>query len=266
MERSFSVLVAHERPAIGQAIRRVLAAQGFRIEVASRGEDVAAALAARNFDGLVLDVAMPGPPVHELVELAKKPERPVGAVILVASVFRKTSYKRKPQQLYGADDYVEIHRLGDELPSKLWNLLKVDPSGIHGMMEAAPPEHDTISIGARRSSASSMPRTIFSPTTTPIEPPMKPYSIDATTASRPLIRPMPTITASFCPVDFCVAASRALYGLVSVKVSGSFDVRLGAISSHRSSSNRILRRSVLFSRKWCAHLPHTCRFLMRSLV
>lgn len=136
MERSFSVLVAHERPAIGQAIRRVLAAQGFRIEVASRGEDVAAALAARNFDGLVLDVAMPGPPVHELVELAKKPERPVGAVILVASVFRKTSYKRKPQQLYGADDYVEIHRLGDELPSKLWNLLKVDPSGIHGMMEA----------------------------------------------------------------------------------------------------------------------------------
>jgi len=136
MERSFSVLVAHERSAIGQAIRRVLTAQGFRVEVASRGEDVAAALAARNFDGLVLDVAMPGPPVHELTLLAKKEERQVGAVILVASVFRKTSYKRKPQQLYGADDYVEIHRLGDELPSKLWNLLKVDPSGIHGMMEA----------------------------------------------------------------------------------------------------------------------------------
>ena len=131
MERSFSVLVAHERPAIGQAIRRVLAAQGFRVEVASRGEDVAAALAARNFDGLVLDVAMPGPPVHELVELAKQPDRQVGAVILVASVFRKTSYKRKPQQLYGADDYVEIHRLGDQLPSKLWDLFKVDPSGLH---------------------------------------------------------------------------------------------------------------------------------------
>ena len=32
-----------------------------------------------------------------------------------------------------------------------------------------------------------MPRTIFSPTTTPIEPPMKLYSIDATTASTPLM-------------------------------------------------------------------------------
>ena len=74
----------------------------------------------------------------------------------------------------------------------------------------SPPEHDTISIGARRASAISMPRTIFSPTTTPIEPPMKLYSIEATTASTPLIRPTPTITASLCPVDFWVAASRDL--------------------------------------------------------
>jgi len=74
----------------------------------------------------------------------------------------------------------------------------------------APPEHDTINIGALRSSAISMPRTIFSPTTTPIEPPMKLYSMAATTASRPLIRPTPTITASFWPVDFCVFARRDL--------------------------------------------------------
>jgi len=136
MERSFSLLVAHERQAIGQAIHRVLAAQGFRVEVAQTGDEVVAALKSRAWDGLVLDAALPGPPVHEIVALAKSGERPVGAVILVASVFRRTSYKRKPQQLYGADDYVEIHRLGEELPSKLWNLFKVDPSGLHGMMEA----------------------------------------------------------------------------------------------------------------------------------
>lgn len=136
MERSFSLLVAHERPAIGHAIHRVLAAQGFRVEIAAHGDAVVAALGARAWDGLVLDVALPGPPVHELVTLAKSGPHPVGAVVLVASVFRRTSYKRKPQQLYGADDYVEIHRLGEELPSKLWNLFKVDPSGLHGMMEA----------------------------------------------------------------------------------------------------------------------------------
>ena len=94
-----------------------------------------------------------------------------------------------------------------------------------------------------------MPRTIFSPTTTPIEPPMKLYSIDAITASAPLILPTPTMTASFCPVDFWVAARRDLYGLVSVNFSGSFDARPGAISSHRSSSNSVFSRSVALSRK-----------------
>ena len=139
MERSpeFSILVAHERLVIGQAIRRVLAAQGFRVEVAVTADDAAAALQRAPWDGLVVDVALPGQPVYELVALAKTGlPRPVTAVVLVASVFRRTSYKRKPQQLYGADDYVEIHRLGDELPSKLWRLLSVDPSGMAGMLEA----------------------------------------------------------------------------------------------------------------------------------
>jgi CheY-like chemotaxis protein len=139
MERSseYSILVAHERLVIGQAIHRVLAAQGFRVEVVANTEATVAALRRQAWDGLVLDVALPGQPVYELVQLAKTDlPRPVGAVILVASVFRRTSYKRKPVQLYGADDYVEIHRLGDDLPSKLWHLLAVDPSGIRGMLEA----------------------------------------------------------------------------------------------------------------------------------
>ncbi len=131
------ILVAHERPVIGQAIRRVLEAQGLRAEVLFDGDRVAEALKAREYDGLVLDVALPGAPVHELVELARTGVAlPVKAVVLVASVFRRTSYKRKPQQLYGADDYVEIHHLGEQLASKLWRLLGADPSGVPGLVEA----------------------------------------------------------------------------------------------------------------------------------
>ena len=37
----------------------------------------------------------------------------------------------------------------------------------------APPEHETMMTGARRSMARSMARVIFSPTTTPMLPPMK---------------------------------------------------------------------------------------------
>ena len=47
-------------------------------------------------------------------------------VVLVASVFRKTSYKRRPARLYGADDYVELHHLGDMLPEKLARHLQID--------------------------------------------------------------------------------------------------------------------------------------------
>ena len=52
----------------------------------------------------------------------------------------------------------------------------------------APPEHETMMTGWRRSSAISMARVIFSPTTTPMLPPMNVYSIAATTTSRPSSR------------------------------------------------------------------------------
>jgi len=68
-------------------------------------------------DGLVVDVAMPGAPGYEISLTARASG--VAVIILVASVFRKTSYKRRPVRLYGADDYVEIHHIGDALGKKL---------------------------------------------------------------------------------------------------------------------------------------------------
>jgi CheY-like chemotaxis protein len=131
------VLVAHERPLIGHAIARVLAAQGLRVQVLSDGHRVADALKAEAWDALILDVALPGAALHELVELARTGlALPVKAVLLIASVFRRSSYKRKPQRLYGADDYVEIHDLGEQLPRKLWGLLAPELGALPGMAEA----------------------------------------------------------------------------------------------------------------------------------
>jgi CheY-like chemotaxis protein len=131
------VLVAHERPVIGHAIARVLAAQGLRVQVLSDGHRVADTLKAAAWDALILDVALPGAELHELVELARTGlALPVKAVLLVASVFRRSSYKRKPQRLYGADDYVEIHDLGEQLPGKLWRLLAPDQATLPNMVEA----------------------------------------------------------------------------------------------------------------------------------
>ena len=53
----------------------------------------------------------------------------------------------------------------------------------------APPEQDTMMTGSRSSIARSMARVIFSPTTTPMLPPMNPYSIAATEQRRPFELP-----------------------------------------------------------------------------
>ncbi len=118
-----TVLLAHERMAVLRPVTRVLELQGFRVETAINGRAVARLLDRDPWDALVTDVALPGVAGYELCELAKRGGTAgnTGArvVVLVASVFRRTSYKRRPTRLYGADDYVEIHHLGDELPDKL---------------------------------------------------------------------------------------------------------------------------------------------------
>lgn len=116
------ILVAHDKPAITRAIKQVLGTYGFAVEPMSDGDDVAKALRERHFDGLVLDAGLPGTPVHELCELAKAGDDPVPAVITIAAVFRRKSYRRRPSSLYGADDVVEVHRVATELPAKLWRL------------------------------------------------------------------------------------------------------------------------------------------------
>lgn len=111
------ILFAHGRSVICAATRRVLEANGFEVSVATGGNDAMAQLEKGSFDGLVVDVALPERPGYEFAATAK--EFGVRTVILVASVYRRTAYKRRPTRLYGADDYVEIHHLGDHLPARL---------------------------------------------------------------------------------------------------------------------------------------------------
>ena len=47
---------------------------------------------------------------------------PTTRVVLVASIYNRTGYKRRPTSLYGADDYVEQHHIPDALVGKLERL------------------------------------------------------------------------------------------------------------------------------------------------
>lgn len=117
-----AVLFAHERPSVTRVVSHVLEARGFTVDTVRDGDAAAAALQTRRYGALVVDVALPRRPGYELVDVAREASAAghgAAVVVLVASVFRKTSYKRQPARLYGADDYVELHHLGDMLPDKL---------------------------------------------------------------------------------------------------------------------------------------------------
>lgn len=132
------ILFAHERRGVARAVRRVLEREGFVFVHVPDGDACKERLLAERWDGLVVDVALRGTAGYELVELARSagPEAGAAVVVLVASVYRRTSYKRRPTRLYGADDYVEIHHLCDQLPRKLCEHLGLPPAPIVEQTEA----------------------------------------------------------------------------------------------------------------------------------
>jgi CheY-like chemotaxis protein len=123
-----TVLVAHESEVIREVIRRVVESAGWQVQAVAGGKDAAAALAARPA-ALVLDVALPDVHAFELVEEARR-VAPEMRVVLVASVYNRTGYKRRPTSLYGADDYVEQHHIPDSLVEKLERLIGPPPKAV----------------------------------------------------------------------------------------------------------------------------------------
>ena len=73
----------------------------------------------------------------------------------------------------------------------------------------APPLAEKMIAGMRRSVARSKIRVTFSPTTLPIEPPMKPKWKAPMETSRPAMRPIPETKASPSPEDFWLALMRS---------------------------------------------------------
>src|SRR5229473_6623289 len=128
----------------------------------------------------------------------------------------------------------------------------------------APPEQETTTSGCRVSMANSIPRVTFSPTTAPIEPPIKLNSIAQQTIGRPLSCPSAVIIASHIPSFFRASRKRDAYGFVSTNRSGSVDVMRASCSVHRPSSS-ISSRCFAPILKWNWHFGHTSKFASRSL-
>jgi CheY-like chemotaxis protein len=141
------IVVAHESETIREAIRKLCADAGYRTRAVGDGKAVTHALA----DGpaaLVLDVALPEVHAYAIVEQARK-SSPATRVVLVASIYNRTGYKRRPTSLYGADDYVEQHHIPDALLAKLERLIGPAPHAV-----VAPPPNVVTPEGERIRNAS----------------------------------------------------------------------------------------------------------------
>ncbi len=123
---SARVLVAHEAETIREILRRLLDGVGYEVTAVGDGRAALRSLDDRAPAALVLDVALPEVHAYQIVEEVHKRGLPT-RVVLVASVYNRTGYKRRPTSLYGADDYVEQHHIPDQLVGKLERLIGPPP-------------------------------------------------------------------------------------------------------------------------------------------
>jgi CheY-like chemotaxis protein len=116
------VLIAHESTTIREAIRRLVDHGGYRAVTAADGVAALEHLIQSPPDVLVVDVALPKILGHQLCDEVHARGLPT-KVILIASVYQRTAYKRRPTSLHGADDYIEQHHIPDALLPKIAQLL-----------------------------------------------------------------------------------------------------------------------------------------------
>jgi CheY-like chemotaxis protein len=135
------VLVAHDSDVVRNMISELLVGDGFRVDTVADGVEALKKATENKPQGMVLDVGLPGIYGFELCERLKgNPETKSIKIVLLSSVYNMQRYKRRPSNLYGADDYIEKHHIPDFLLSKLRKLIFPE------QFEAAPPvtsEHDS---------------------------------------------------------------------------------------------------------------------------
>ncbi|MCW5828993.1 MAG: zinc-ribbon domain-containing protein [Deltaproteobacteria bacterium] len=119
------ILVAHDSDEVRKLLRDIIAAEKhLQVVEAGDGPSAIGILRSSPVQVIVADVALPGLLGFEISsrlradDIQGKPR-----IILLASIYNHTRYKRAPAQLYGADDYLEKHHVHDMLVPKINKLL-----------------------------------------------------------------------------------------------------------------------------------------------
>ncbi len=118
-----TVLVAHESAEFCAAVQKVLAPEPFDIFSCHDGKEALALTLKFMPDVVLLNVALPTMYGFQVCEAIRNDKRTSDIkIILLAAIYDKTKYKRSPQSLYGADDYIEQHHIPDSLAPMIYRL------------------------------------------------------------------------------------------------------------------------------------------------
>ncbi|OGW39121.1 MAG: hypothetical protein A2Y97_09140 [Nitrospirae bacterium RBG_13_39_12] len=114
------VLIAHSNPSIIDEVNLLLAENGYLTITASDGID-AMVKAIKELPFLtIVEVALPKIYGFEICKRLKlRPETKEMKFILLSSIYDKRRYKREPESLYDADDYIEEHMISEVLIGKV---------------------------------------------------------------------------------------------------------------------------------------------------
>lgn len=139
-EKKVRVMIAHSDHELCRTIRDVVEGAGFEGVLGHNGAEVLAAMDAVRPQVAVVDVALQGLYAFEVVDtVRRRPGLDNVKIILLSSVYNKAAYKRRPNSLYGADDYIEKHHIPDDLILKV-NRLLVGAGEADASAESSPVE------------------------------------------------------------------------------------------------------------------------------
>ncbi|MBP1728140.1 MAG: cheY40H-3 [Deltaproteobacteria bacterium] len=145
-----SVLVAHESTEFCAAVQKVLAAEPFDIISCHDGKEALDLVLKLLPDVVLLNVALPTLYGFQICEaLRAEPRTESIKIILLAAIYDKTKYKRSPQSLYGADDYIEQHHIPDALAAMIYRLAADAAPVAGGSGETSAVEEDVASAPER---------------------------------------------------------------------------------------------------------------------
>lgn len=130
------VLVAHDGEVVRSTIEGILREAGYEVVTATDGVEAMVKIERERPFLALLDVALLKIYGFEVCrQIKNRPETKETLVILLASIYDTTRYKREPESLYGADDYIEKHHIEDSLLTKIKRLIERSVEKVEGLEE-----------------------------------------------------------------------------------------------------------------------------------